>query len=67
MLYTDKDGNTQKVEGDSVVLCGGMTPQTEAAMEYAGLTDVFYAIGDCNGAGNLEVCNREAFARAMLL
>ena len=67
VFYTDEDGKTQKVEGDSVVLCGGMTPQTEAAMEYAGLTDVFYAIGDCNGAGNLEVCNREAFARAMLI
>lgn len=67
VFYTDKDGGEQKVEGDSVVLCGGMTPQTAEAMEYAGLTNVFYAIGDCNGAGNLEVCNREAFARAMLL
>ncbi|MDD6023501.1 MAG: hypothetical protein PUC06_04565 [Oscillospiraceae bacterium] len=34
---------------------------------YYGLTDIFYPIGDCNGAGNLEVCNREAYSRAMIL
>ena len=67
VIYTDAEGNAHTVEGDSVVLCGGMKPQTAEAMEYAGLTDVFYAIGDCNGAGNLEVCNREAYARAMIL
>lgn len=67
VVYTDQSGIERLVEGDSVVLCGGMIPQTESAMEYAGLTDIFYAIGDCNGAGNLEICNREAFARAMIL
>ena len=54
-------------KGVDVVICGGMTPQTDAAMEYAGITDLFYAIGDCNGAGNLEVCNREAFSRASII
>ncbi len=67
VCYVDQSGTEQHVEGDSVVLCGGMTPQIDAAMAYAGLTDIFYAIGDCNGAGNLEVCNREAFSRAMLI
>ena len=67
VIYTDQEGSEITVEGDSVVLCGGLTPLTDAAMEYAGLTDVFYAIGDCNGAGNLENCNREAYARAMLI
>lgn len=67
VVYTDAEGNAHTVEGDSVVLCGGMKPQTAEAMEYAGLTDIFYAIGDCNGAGNLEVCNREAYSRAMIL
>lgn len=70
------DGNTvtyktaegeKTITGDSVVICGGMTPLTAEAMGYAGLTTEFYAIGDCNGAGNLEVCNREAYSRAMLL
>lgn len=62
-----KDGETQTITGDSIVVCGGMTAQTEAAFRYAGLTTEFYAIGDCNGAGNLEVCNREAYSRAMIL
>lgn len=66
VTYKTEDGE-HTVTGDSVVICGGMTPLTEEAVAYAGLTTDFYAIGDCNGAGNLEVCNREAYARAMLL
>ncbi len=60
-------GGEKTISGDSIVICGGMTPQTDAALAYSGLTPVFYAIGDCNGAGNLEVCNREAYSRAMIL
>jgi NADPH-dependent 2,4-dienoyl-CoA reductase/sulfur reductase-like enzyme len=66
VTYQTQDG-VQTITGDSIVVCGGMTPQTAAAFSYAGLTDQFYAIGDCNGAGNLEVCNREAYSRAMIL
>ena len=61
------DQGEKTITGDSIVLCGGMTPCTAEAFDYSGLTAEFYAIGDCNGAGNLEVCNREAFARAMIL
>ena len=66
VTYVDESGE-HTVSGDSIVICGGMTPLTAEAMGYAGITTEFYAIGDCNGAGNLEVCNREAYARAMLL
>jgi NADPH-dependent 2,4-dienoyl-CoA reductase/sulfur reductase-like enzyme len=66
VTYVTPDG-TQTITGDSVVICGGMTPQTAQAFAYSGLTTQFYAIGDCNGAGNLEVCNREAYSRAMIL
>lgn len=66
VTYVDAEG-THTVTGDSVVICGGMTPLTAEAFGYAGLTTEFYAIGDCNGAGNLEVCNREAYSRAMIL
>ena len=62
-----QDGAEKTVTGDSVVICGGMTQLTAEAYAYAGLTTEFYAIGDCNGAGNLEVCNREAYSRAMIL
>lgn len=66
VTYRTEDGE-HTVTGDSVVICGGMTPCTAEAFGYAGLTNEFYAIGDCNGAGNLEVCNREAYSRAMIL
>jgi NADPH-dependent 2,4-dienoyl-CoA reductase/sulfur reductase-like enzyme len=66
VTYMDEAGE-HTITGDSIVLCGGMTPLTAEAFGYAGLTTEFYAIGDCNGAGNLEVCNREAYSRAMIL
>mgnify|MGYP004676809961 FL=1 len=66
VTYRMADGE-HTVTGDSVVICGGMTPLTAEAFGYSGLTTEFYAIGDCNGAGNLEVCNREAYSRAMIL
>jgi hypothetical protein len=66
VTYVDETGE-HAITGDSIVLCGGMTPLTAEAFSYAGLTTEFYAIGDCNGAGNLEVCNREAYSRAMIL
>ena len=62
-----QEGAEKTVTGDSIVICGGMTQLTAEAYSYSGLTTEFYAIGDCNGAGNLEVCNREAYARAMIL
>ena len=62
-----RDGEENTVTGDSVVICGGMTPLSADAYAYAGLTTEFYAIGDCNGAGNLERCSREAYSRAMIL
>ncbi len=67
VLYRDGRDAVYALEADSILVCGGMNPCTEQAMAYAGLTQEFYAIGDCNGAGNLERCNREAYSRAMLL
>ena len=66
VTYRTADGE-YTISGDSIVICGGMTPLTAEAFEYSGITTEFYAIGDCNGAGNLEVCNREAYSRAMIL
>ena len=66
VTYRTAEGE-QTITGDSVLICGGMTPLTAEAFGYSGLTTEFYAIGDCNGAGNLEVCNREAYSRAMIL
>lgn len=67
VVYSDKDGNEQIIEADSVVICGGMTPLRDKAMEYAGLTDIFFPIGDCNFVGNIQKCNEEAYARGMII
>lgn len=67
VVYRDADGKTQTLEGDSVVICGGMQPQIQSAMQYSGLSTRFFAIGDCAGAGNLQVCNEQAYAGVMNL
>lgn len=67
VTYVDADGAEHTVEADSVVLCGGVKRLTDEAMAYAGVSQQFYPIGDCIGAGNIQRCNRQAFARASIL
>ncbi len=66
VTYSAPDGE-HTVEADSVVICGGMKPCVEEALEFAGAADSFSIIGDANGAGNLQRCMREAYSRAMML
>lgn len=63
--YRDENGQEHSIEADSVLLSGGMTPLTEEAMAFAGRSPKFFAVGDCNFAGNLQVCNEQAYATAM--
>lgn len=65
--YEDANGKEHSITGDNVIICGGMHPLMDEAMKYAGISNRFYAIGDCNGAGNLQKCNEEAYARTMIL
>lgn len=65
--YRDGQGQECSISGNSVLICGGMAPQTEEAMKYAGITTKFFAIGDCVGAGNLQLCNEQAYAGVMNL
>ncbi|MCR5784626.1 MAG: FAD-dependent oxidoreductase [Eubacterium sp.] len=67
VYYEDADGNEHKITADNVLICGGMKPLTDEALSYAASTPEFYAIGDCNGAGNLQICNEHAYSRAMLI
>ena len=60
-----QDGVEHTVTGDSVVICGGMTPCVDEAMAFAGAAESFFILGDCNGAGNLQKCNREAWAKGL--
>ena len=63
--YVDADGGEHTIEADTVVLCGGMRPLTDEALAFANAADEFQAVGDCNGCGNLQKVNRQAFSRAM--
>lgn len=67
VTYCDADQAEHTITADSVVICGGMDPCTDDAMRYAGLSNKFFLIGDCNGAGNIQKCTEEAFSRVMLL
>ena len=65
VYYMDADGNEKKLEADSIILCGGMKPLTDDALAFAEAADEFFIVGDCNGCGNLQKVNRQAFSRAM--
>ncbi len=60
--YSDRHGETRRIECDSVVALGGMAPkQDEALSLYDGSAD-FYLIGDCRQVGNLHTGSRDAYA-----
>ena len=67
VTYMDQTGTERQIEADSILICGGHRAQKESALAYAGCAPCFYAIGDCIGAGNVQACNRQAFARASIL
>lgn len=60
--YTDRNGDTRRIECDSVVALGGMAPRQEEALSlYDGSAD-FYLIGDCRQVGNLHTGSRDAYS-----
>jgi NADPH-dependent 2,4-dienoyl-CoA reductase/sulfur reductase-like enzyme len=61
------DGEEHTITGDTVIICGGSHQLTEEALAFAKTAPVFYPIGDCIGAGNIQACNRQAYARAVIL
>lgn len=67
VTYMDANGDEQMITGDSIVLYGGRHKCMDEALYYAGTADRFDLIGDCSGAGNLQICNRQAFAAANTL
>lgn len=65
VFYVDADGAEHVIEADSVVLCGGMKAASDEALAFADAADEFYLAGDCDGAGNLQRVNRQAYSVAM--
>ena len=64
VVYTTGDGQTHRLDADSVVISGGMRPLTEEALTYSGLAMQFMAIGDCEKPTNLQVNLRKALGAA---
>jgi len=65
VTYCDKDGNETTIECDSVVICGGMVPCQEEAIQYADSVNFFYMAGDCEAIGNIQKCTRSGYSKAM--
>ena len=65
--YIDKNGETHSIKGDDVVICGGHEARLTEALFYSDCAKEFYVLGDCIGAGNIQVCTRQAMARASIL
>jgi 2,4-dienoyl-CoA reductase-like NADH-dependent reductase (Old Yellow Enzyme family)/NADPH-dependent 2,4-dienoyl-CoA reductase/sulfur reductase-like enzyme len=64
VTYQDKDGQQHTLEGDSVVVCGGVEPCVETALKYASAAPEFYLIGDAGGCTDIQTGVRSAFAAA---
>jgi thioredoxin reductase len=64
VTYVDARGDEHTLKADSVVLCGGMNPCTDEALAFEDTAAQFFIIGDANGCGNLQRCNRDAFSKA---
>ncbi len=65
VTYIDRKGNTVTVACDDVVACGGMEPNSDAAIAFRDCAKEFYMIGDCRQNGNMRNAIRDAYALAM--
>ena len=65
--YLDKDGVEHTVEGDSVVVCGGVEPCVDSALKYAAAAPEFYLIGDAGGGHDIQTGIRSAYGAASQL
>ena len=65
--YTDENGISHTLEADSVVICGGMKAQRDAALQFYGAASRFFMTGDCEKVANLQVGNRSAMGKVAQL
>jgi 2,4-dienoyl-CoA reductase-like NADH-dependent reductase (Old Yellow Enzyme family)/thioredoxin reductase len=62
-----QDGQEKTISGDSVILSGGMNPNVDEALSFAGIAPKFFVIGDANRDGNIQRGMRDAFSKALQL
>jgi pyruvate/2-oxoglutarate dehydrogenase complex dihydrolipoamide dehydrogenase (E3) component len=65
--YTDHKGEHHKVNCGDVLLSIGTRPLAQEAMEFAGVADRMFVIGDCDTAANVQRAMRSAFGIAVSL
>ena len=61
-IFYRQDGEEKTLGVDTIIVCGGMKPRMDEALRYSKSASRFVLVGDCNGVGNIQKCNREAFA-----
>jgi 2,4-dienoyl-CoA reductase-like NADH-dependent reductase (Old Yellow Enzyme family)/thioredoxin reductase len=65
VTYRNAKGEEKSINADSVVIFAGFKPRKAEALNFAGLANQFFIIGDCSGnGGEIRKCNRMAFAAA---
>jgi len=57
----DKEGLKDLVEADTIVLAGGLKPNTGLAAELSGKGAVVYTVGDCAEPGRLLEATASGF------
>jgi len=67
VYYRDQSGMDQFIEADSIILCGGVKPLQEEALELYTAADWCTIIGDCQKPGNVQKCMRDALAAVTAL
>ncbi len=62
VTYTDKDGNVQSVQADSIVFANPPKPRQEEAASFGGAAGEVRLIGDCTGSnGRILTATRSAY------
>ena len=64
VTYRDEAGEEHTLEGDDVIVCGGVRPYLDGALKYAAAAPFFRLIGDADGAGDIQRSIRSGFAAA---
>jgi 2,4-dienoyl-CoA reductase-like NADH-dependent reductase (Old Yellow Enzyme family)/thioredoxin reductase len=65
--YVDADGNKHVIAAGTVVIATGMKPRHDLALQFNGVGDKLFLIGDCDVAGNVQKAMRSAFSTASML
>lgn len=60
-VFYEKDNEKFTLEADSVILAAGMRPRISEAEVFAGVAPIYWVVGDCVKARNVEAATREGY------